>query len=220
MKYINHLIHILLNILYPLNCINCKIKNEDLCHYCIKQISLNERPVDKDIYAVFDYRDSIIRKAIWELKYHYHFHLGKILGQLLYKSFTGELENLKLLAYGANIYVIPVPISKEKKRLRGFNQSLILAQEFCKNNPEKILKLNKNIVYKKIDNKPQAKITNRQQRLQNTKNVYAVKDKEKIIDQVFIVIDDVTTTGGTLNEIIKILKKNKAKKVIGLALAH
>jgi len=220
MKYINQLINILLNILFPLKCINCQIKNDGLCHNCIKQISRNERPINKDIYAIFDYRDSIIRTAIWELKYHYHFHLGKILGQLLYKSFMTELENLKLLACGANIYVIPVPISRQKRRLRGYNQSLILAQEFCKNYPEKILKLNKNIVYKKINNKPQAKIINRQQRLKNTKNVYAVKDKEKIKDQVFIVIDDVTTTGGTLNEIIKILKKNKAKKAIGLALAH
>jgi len=220
MKYINQLIDILLNMLFPLRCINCQIKDEALCGNCIKHISRNERPIDKDIYAIFDYRDSIIRTAIWELKYHYHFHLGKILGQLLYKSFINELENLKLITRTPNIYVIPVPISRQKKKIRGFNQSLILAREFCKNNPEKILRLNKNIIYKKIDNKPQAKIINRQQRLENTKNVFSVRDKKKVIDQVFIVIDDVTTTGGTLNEIIKILKKNKAKKAIGLALAH
>jgi ComF family protein len=220
MNFIEQIKQILLNILFPLKCINCQIKDSSLCDDCINKISFNERKTDEDIYAIFDYRDPIIRKAIWELKYHYHFHLGQKLGQLLYKSFINKLENLKLIASDSIIYVIPVPISNKKKRLRGYNQSLILAREFCLNNQEKILKLNKNLIYKKNENKPQAKIINRQQRLNNVKNVFETKNNEKIKNQVFIVIDDVTTTGGTLSEILKILKRNKAKKAIGLTLAH
>ncbi len=67
---------------------------------------------------------------------------------------------------------------------------------------------------------PQARLTNRNKRLQNIKGAFSIINTNIIKGKTVIIIDDVTTTGGTMLEIIKILKKSGAKKVIGFAVAH
>lgn len=220
LSYIKQIKEYIINLVLPLKCFNCGAKNEIFCHNCLFKIDLNERANPPDISALYDYRHPIIKKAIWELKYHHHHFLGKKLGELLYESFQEEIVNLKLLSGVRPIYIIPVPLSKQKKRLRGYNQSLIIARGFYSCAPKRIFEIKKNIIFKKINNQPQAKIIDRNERLKNTKGVFKIKNKDQVKGRTIIIIDDVTTTGGTLNEIIGILKKAKAKKVIALALAH
>lgn len=219
-SFINKTINFILNTLFPIKCLGCEIKNQILCDNCISKVRLAERETERDIMALFDYRDTIIKKAIWELKYHNKRYLGRKLGQLLYESFIEEISNLKMIMPGRSIFVIPVPISKIKNKKRGYNQAYIIAKEFCNSAPINIFKLQNKIIFKKIETIPQAKINNREQRLKNVRGVFEIKNKNLIKGQTFIIIDDVTTTGGTINEIIKILKKAGAKKVIGFTIAH
>jgi predicted amidophosphoribosyltransferase len=76
------------------------------------------------------------------------------------------------------------------------------------------------LVIKNINTKPQARIENRKERLKNLEGAFSVVDEQYIKARTIIVIDDVTTTGGTMNEISKILKSAGAKKVVGIAIAH
>lgn len=209
----------LLNILFPINCIGCKLKNEILCENCISKIELAERETDENILAVFDYRNSLMKRIIWELKYHHKRYLGEKLGQLLYENLIEEISDLKILS-GQSILVIPIPISINKSKKRGYNQASVIAKGFCNSAGPKVFELNNNILFKKIETIPQAKIINRKRRLQNVKGVFDIKNENKINGRFIIVIDDVTTTGSTINEVMKLLKKAKAKKVIGLAVAH
>ena len=119
-----------------------------------------------------------------------------------------------------SILVIPVPLSRSRGKERGYNQAEIIARGFIDASDEGIFELRGDIINKKLDTKPQARITNRTERLRNIKNVFEVKNQIDVKGRTIIVIDDVTTTGGTLNEIIKILKKSGAKKVVGFAVAH
>lgn len=210
----------LLDLLFPIHCLGCDIKNEVLCNNCIQQIHTAERETGKNILAMFDYRDTLIKKAIWELKYYNKRYLGEKLGQLLYEFFIEDISDMKIDVPGRSIFVIPVPISSKKVRLRGYNQALIIAKGFCNLAPEKIFELKNEIVFKKIETTPQAKITNRSKRLKNIQGVFGIKDGEIVKGRTIIVIDDVTTTGGTITEIMKILKNAGAKRVIGLAVAH
>ena len=210
----------ILDILFPENCLGCKSRGESLCDRCIPNIRKAERETDTNIVAIYDYRDPIIKKAIWNLKYYHKLSLGHKLGQLLYENLLEEISDMQLYTMGRPIYVIPVPISYKRMKNRGYNQAEVIASGFTSMAKREILKLKKDIVYKRLDTKPQARIANRNKRLQNIKNVFGVKDKSEISGHTFIVIDDVTTTGGTMNEVMKILKKNGAKKVIGFAVAH
>ncbi len=146
--------------------------------------------------------------------------MGKRFGQLLYEYLIEEISDLKTITTGRTIFVIPVPISNIKNKKRGYNQTYIMAKEFCNSAPLNILELQNKIIFKKIETIPQAKIHNRQRRLKNVHGVFGIKNEKIIKGRTFIIIDDVTTTGGTINEIIKILKKAGAKKVIGFTVAH
>lgn len=212
--------NLLIDLLFPIKCLGCGIKEKILCDNCILKIRLAERETDKNILAVFDYRDEIIKKAIWALKYHHKRYLGEKLGHLLYEFLIEDISDLKIQVSGRSIYVIPVPISNQKTKLRGYNQSLSIAKGFCSEAKINTFEIKNNIVFKKLNTIPQAKISSRKERLENVKGVFELKNENMIKGRTIIIIDDVTTTGGTISEIIRILKNAGAKKVIGFAVAH
>ena len=208
--------------LFPSSCLNCGIKSEILCSNCIALANRTEKQLDtnKNILAVFQYHDPIIKKAIWDLKYHHFPRLGQRLGEILYEEFLEDISDLKAYTEGVPILIIPVPISKNKNKKRGYNQAEKLARGFCKKVNKKVFLLKTNIIKKKKGPIPQARITNRLRRLKNIHNSFKIKNESLVKGKTIIIIDDVTTTGGTISEIMKILKKAGAKKVIGLAVAH
>lgn len=218
--YSNIIKNFLLDTLFPIKCLGCQVKNEILCNNCIPKIQLVQREVSENISAVFDYRDSLIRKAIWELKYHHKRYLGEKLGQLMYEHFIEDISDMKVGVLGRSIFVIPVPVSNKKKKVRGYNQTEAIAKGFCKQAEVGIFELKDRIIYKKIETLPQAKITSRKRRLENVRGVFEIKNPEIVKGRTIIVIDDVTTTGGTISEIMKVLKSSGAKKVVGFAIAH
>ena len=217
---IKSIVSFLLEILFPSKCIGCHKKGVILCENCVDSIRLAERPTEDRIMALYDYRDPVIKKAIWKLKYYHSPYLGRKLGNLLYESFLEEINLLQMFCQGSPILVIPVPISHDKKKTRGYNQSEIIARSFTNLGGTKLFELKKDIVYKKLNTIPQARIENRNKRLQNIKDAFLIKNKEKVKGRTVIVIDDVTTTGGTLTEMIKLLRKSGARKVVGFAVAH
>lgn len=211
---------LLLEILFPSRCLGCKKKGKILCESCIDGIRLAERPTEEKIMALYDYRDPLVKQAIWKLKYYHSPYLGRKLGELLYSSFLEEIQLLQMFSAGSPIYIVPVPISNDKRKVRGYNQSEIIARGFCNFADTNLFTLKKDIICKKANTIPQARIENRAKRLKNIKGAFEIKNVEHIIGKTIIVIDDVTTTGGTLGEMIKILKKSGAKKVVGFAVAH
>jgi ComF family protein len=127
---------------------------------------------------------------------------------------------MKMYVPERSIFVVPVPISNTKLRIRGYNQSCTIAKAFCDCADKGVFELKDNVIFKKIETTPQAKISNRKQRLENIRGVFEIKNSRIVKGRTIIIIDDVTTTGGTLNEIIRVLKKAGAKKVVGFAIAH
>lgn len=217
---IKSLANFLLEIVFPSKCIGCGKREEELCLDCADNIKRAERQTEHDIFAVYDYRDPLIKNIIWKLKYYNNKRLGVKLGELLYTSMLEDIQDIQTFSQGTTIYVIPVPISKYRKKNRGYNQSEIIAKSFCNSSELEILEFRNDIVVKKINTIPQAKLTNRNRRLQNIKGAFEIVNNKVIKNKTIIVVDDVTTTGGTILEIMKILKKAGAKKVVGFAVAH
>ncbi len=77
----------------------------------------------------------------------------------------------------------------------------------------------KNNLLRIKNNPPQALTSSPEERLQNMINVFGIKSSEEISKKNFLLIDDVYTTGVTLNEAAKTLKENGAKNIIGVTLA-
>jgi len=113
-------------------------------------------------------------------------------------------------------FVVPVPLHPVKLRERQFNQSEVLAAYLAK-------KLNKKIVKDRLKRikytMPQTELK-REQRLKNVNGAFRAKRDSNFEDKTILLVDDVLTTGATLNECAKALKDAGAKRVIAFALAR
>ena len=135
----------------------------------------------------------------------------------LYRSILEFLNKYQKKYVQFEIYdiIIPVPISKKRNKERGYNQSLLIAREIAKNEN---VKLRNNVISKVKNNTTQSKL-NKEERAENVKNVYKITKNKEIIDKNILLIDDIFTTGATLNECSKMLKQAGAKKVDVLTIA-
>lgn len=104
--------------------------------------------------------------------------------------------------------ILVVPISKSRKKERGYNQSELIAKEISKIIS---VKLEKNILYKIKDTKPQSTL-NKQQRKQNAEGAYIAENTLKIKNKKILIIDDIYTTGNTVNECAKVLVEKEIKR--------
>jgi ComF family protein len=210
----------ILDMLFPEACIGCGKRGEILCPSCIQNLRHNLKETPAGIVAAFDYRDPVIKKAIWNLKYHRRSHIGETLGKLLYETYIEEVSDIRTYTSGQPILVIPVPLSTKRRKNRGYNQAEKIAVSFCKCAPANIFALETHAIRRSIHTNPQAHIANRNERLRNVKGVFSIQNTDMLKGRTVIVIDDVTTTGGTLKEVCSILKKAGTKKVYGFAIAH
>ena len=113
-------------------------------------------------------------------------------------------------------FVLPVPLAKERLKERGFNQSLILAKGIC----DKFnLPLFDKCVLRVRDTVTQTSL-NREERIDNLKNAFEFSDKSFVKGKTILIVDDLSTSGATMDEISTLLKKNGASCVYGLAFCH
>ena len=211
----------LLSLVYPNVCGFCgEICKDSLCKKC--EIKWKEQMEDRirdytnndnfefarHLY-IFKYKDDI-RNLLIDYKFNEKAYLYKTFTQIILKSkkIYGFLKECDI--------IIPVPIHKNRKKQRGYNQSELIAKQLVKQT--KSLKLEKNVLLKQKDIKPQSTL-DKNDRIKNIQNAYLIKNEEKILEKRVLLLDDIYTTGSTVNECSKILKKSGAKQVIVLTVA-
>lgn len=181
------------------------------------------------IKAVFSYQNPLCRQAIWEIKYRANQKLIRDFSHILYDFILEELSDLKTLADFQTILLVPVPSSKDSVRAKGFNQCQLIIHELIKIAKERqqnnFLAFD-NLLVKKINTSHQSKTHSRQERLENLKNTFTInqavleKNNLDLNNNLVVLIDDVITTGATMNESFRALRVAGARKIVGFALAH
>lgn len=210
----------ILDTLFPVYCLSCQKRGEFLCLKCISESPTAERESERWIYPLFDYRHPPIKKALWLLKYNHKKKLADIFGMAMYGVILEELADLKLMDNFYDPLLIPIPLSKQRYRERGYNQAELICKELIKLDKNKNFQLETNVLIKHHETIHQARIKNRAERLKNLSGSFSIKTPEKIKNRNIILIDDITTTGATLNEARKTLKKAGARKIIAFTVAH
>ena len=159
--------------------------------------------------AVVSY-ETIILNAIHQFKYGNNISVGALLA-----SFMADFSfpDVDFTDYSL---IIPVPLHIKRLRQRGFNQSLILAQALAK---KWQIPVNFSLLKRHKFTLTQTGL-NKTERKQNIKGVFEVSNKKKIAGKNVILVDDVYTTGATINECAKTLIKAGAQKVTVLTLAR
>lgn len=170
-------------------------------------------------FVLFDYKQPLVREAIWELKYRGNKKVAKLLSECLYEEIAEELTDRKLSENFDRPILIPVPLSKKRLQKRGWNQCELLSDALHTIDNGNFFEVRKDILIKVRDTDSQTK-KNRAARLENLKDCFAVPLPEKIAGRNIILLDDVTTTGATLEEARRTLVASGARKILTVAIAH
>jgi len=209
----------ILDLLWPKSCINCGKEGEYLCDDCFALIDISRQPPCSGfkhldgLYFAATYDEKIVQAAIHLCKYGYVKELSYDLACLIIAHF----KLLDKFILPAKI-IFAVPLHKSKLKQRGFNQSEEIAKHLSRflNIP-----FENGILIKTKKTSPQTTF-NKEKRLKNITGAFAVnpQKKDEITSKKILLVDDVFTTGATMEECAKILKQNRAQSVWGVVVAR
>ena len=175
-------------------------------HYC--GLCLAKPPHFSKARAIFRYDDESA-SLVHTFKYG-----GKTVARATFCALAKKVLPLADLATPE--LIIPVPLHRRRLRSRGFNQALVLARFLF---PKAGRRIVANLLVRTRWTDPQTALSGRERR-QNLVGAFTVSKPERIVGQRILLIDDVYTTGTTLNECARVLKKNGAAQVEALTLAR
>ena len=202
----------IINAIFPPVCAFCgQTSLESVCKECLKKMQNCEKSridkyLDKNFEShiyLFKYEEPI-REQIIEYKFRNK--------PYYYKTFTKILINNKKIYDILKSYdiIIPVPMTYKKIKERGYNQTQLIARLITENIES--LTLKEDILIKYKENNTQSKLT-KQQRVENVKDVYKLRNNKIIKGKNVLIFDDVYTTGATCNECAKTLIKANTNKI-------
>ncbi len=229
---------ILVHILFPQFCLICKREGALICEDCLSSIGLSEfnycpfcqapkrvfeegtcsthrRMKLSGIFSATSYQEPLVKKLISKFKYEpFLKNLTSPLTSLIIAHFL--LSENKLISQDKeNSVLMPVPLVKFRERWRGFNQAALIASELSKF--YKIPLFNNLIKIKQTQ--PQVELK-REEREKNIKGVFTIKNPQEIQGKRIFLVDDVFTTGSTMEECARVLKKAGCREVWGIVIAR
>ncbi|HDH99276.1 MAG TPA: ComF family protein [bacterium] len=208
-----------LNLLFPRICINCQKEGNYLCPDCFSLLEISEshqkcpgKNLD-DVYFALPYKGALIKKLVRAFKYPpFIKELGQTMSGIIIAHFqmSSNVENFK------KYIVVPVPLEKKRMKWRGFNQAEEIARHLA--NYFK-LPLVLNALIKTNPTTPQVNLSSKK-REENLKGVFSIRNAKSIYGKNILLVDDVYTTGSTMEECSGVLRQAGAKKIVGIAIAR
>ncbi len=216
----------LLNLFFPPRCASCKMEGDFMCKNCVQQFKIKPirakslRPSSED----FEYLDGVIygadyaenpeiQAAISQFKYRFNRELTDYFAELISQKMR-ELGMLK----EKQASLIPVPLHKKRLNYRGFNQAELIAYASAAKVGDRACVLT---LLSRIKNTSQQAKLSKKERHQNLQEAFEVTgDLCSLSDSVCFVVDDVCTTGATLDSCARALKAKGIRKVYGLVVAR
>ena len=221
--WISSLFDDFISLIYPKICLGCNnslLKHEQcICTVCefhipkTNHFEIKENDLQKLFWgkvqldhaaALYEFvKDSPLQKMIHALKYEENQEVGIYLG----KQIAYEIE--ESIFFKDIDYIIPVPLHPKKEKIRGYNQSRCIAKGI-----KEVLKTEivTTTLTRTVDNESQTK-KNKYSRWENVGEVFRMTDVEKLKHKHILLIDDVITTGSTLEACVTTLQQIEGIKV-------
>lgn len=209
----------LLDLFFPKSCFGCQREGSYLCQDCESTLEISEthqRFKTKylfDLYYPCNYQKPLIKKLIQVFKYE---PFVKELAQSLSSLIIDHFQLLDQKPNFEDFILVPVPLEKRGLRWRGFNQAEEIAKEVSKFLNISVLN---NVLFKIKETLPQIELQGKE-RKENVKGIFQARNKGLILNKKVLLIDDVYTTGSTLEECAKVLKEAGVKEIIGIVIAR
>ncbi|MEK7664059.1 MAG: ComF family protein [Patescibacteria group bacterium] len=230
-----------MELFFPSFCLGCQKENVFLCQDCRSVLEISEynyclcnknplrlsqskigkcqRCKDKKLsglYFALPYKEKFLtKKLVHQFKYPPHIKsLSKILAEIILEHLVLAKNNTDDI--WQNSILVPIPAENKKVKSRGYNQTELLVKELGQI-------LNVSLVLGNLikikETLPQTKLSAKE-RKENLKNAFLIKNPTEFSGKKVFLVDDVYTTGSTMEECARILKEAKAKSVWGIAVAR
>ena len=234
-----------LDLIYPKLCLGCKKFGRYICTSCISKLPklnsicpvcekasidglthvgcVKKRSLD-GLTSIWPY-SGVIRKSMISMKYKFAFEIAKDLSAYA----ESNLYDIFTIGKFSNAVLVPIPAHRSRENWRGFNQAKILGETLSKRFKQQYLE----ILSRTKDTKPQVELK-KKERLENIKGAFDIHSSchsekslrhpefssgSQLRGKNFMLIDDVYTSGATMQEACRILKRAGAKTVWAMAVA-
>ncbi|MBI5412583.1 ComF family protein [Candidatus Peregrinibacteria bacterium] len=209
-----------LDFLFPPRCVHCRAEGAFLCLPCLRGLKvspslLHHPPAPtalSGLMYVFKYRaNPALKAAIYQFKYRFNTEMATLFAALLLKKITRSS-----FFTSSSPILIPVPLHRRRLAWRGFNQAEALSCAL-----QRLAGIPVIHGLQRVKATEQQAMLSRSQRLKNLKNSFIVLPALLSLsrDTSLFLVDDVYTTGTTLNECARALRKTGFKNVHGLVIA-
>ena len=188
----------------------------DLCVSKYKDIHNNS--LAKSYWGVFPVESALtvynfsignkLAEIIHQMKYFHNEELCRFMGEII--AYDARVEELLCEADA----LIPIPITAEREKHRGYNQSLLICEGICRTRKMEIVT---DILRRRLFYSTQTAM-NRQQRSKNIQGAFEMANGEKLSGKHVVLVDDIITTGATTRECLYVLRSVKGIKISVLAL--
>jgi predicted amidophosphoribosyltransferase len=203
---------------FPIACIGCHMPDVFLCTACRGTIPAATPLPFKDAYALFSYRHPLIRRALWMIKYENRPGMLDAFTAPLSDAFVEIISEHTLFTRTSGIIIVPIPQSGKRTRQRGYHHTARLAKSIARSIDGIPVRVDTALLKKIKHTIPQAHTKSKHERLQNVVRTMTAQGVDK--HALVIIIDDVITTGATIQEAKRALKGAGARHIIAIALAH
>lgn len=225
----------LLDLLFPVLCVGCNRLGSTICETC--RLKLRPVVIDRCLYCkrpslyglthvscrrtngvdgvvVFFYYQTVMRAIIRTVKYQ---SATSVLKEFFLVLRPQGMQKISFFKRFPDSFVLqPIPLHAHKMRVRGFNQSRLIAEYIHNFTYYPLIEA----LMRDRDTKSQATLSSRKERFLNTKNAFTLtKWFQPLKDSTFILVDDVITSGSTVKAACSTLKRAGVKRVYVVALA-
>ena len=223
----------IIDLIYPKKCLECGKDGTYICDNCLSEVGkpppvclICKRPSRNGmthkgcrdglsidyIYSPWNYT-GVIRKAILKLKYNFAYDIANELSERFLEKLKKDMDILP-----KDAIVCPIPLHRLRQNWRGFNQSELIAKNVSKGMDWQFYP---DILLRKKLTKPQTELKGKE-RKENIKGVFVFNSRYSKLKRStpIILFDDVLTTGSTIKEAARVLKRNAFKVVWDLTIAR
>jgi ComF family protein len=174
-------------------------------------------------FSIFSYKDQKVKAMIWEMKYHRNPKVLDFFAKVLSDYIYEELIDKTIFSNQKTFLLTSPPITKLKMQQKGFCHTDLLCREIIKNfektNTELKISYKPDAMKKIKETQNQSKTKDKSERMKNLKGAFWA-DKKIFDNASVILIDDVLTTGATIEEMSKTIKNAGAKEITAFTIAH
>lgn len=238
MPRITHLGQWLLDIVLPYECVGCGVAHEWICASCVDQVipvmqgrcmwchqpspggtthDACKEQVHLEGVVVTHRKQDILKQLIHLLKYHHVTDIAQVMAQMMVRSVERDPLSEALLLC-RDVVLVPVPLHPRREWHRGYNQAALIAQQLGALWNVPVL----NTLLRRLRHtQPQAQLS-RAARMKNMHNMFALTDDDKStsVPSTVVLVDDVMTTGATMNDAARALKDAGVSTVYGLVVVR